>query len=96
MYLLVIDYFSRYIEIAKLFNTSSQSVINHLKSIFARHGIPECFMSDGGPQHVSFVLKQFAQSYMCMMPFIFMMVCGFGHKNESITLISFFIVCFYY
>ena len=33
MYLLVIDYFSRYIEIAKLFNTSSQSVINHLKSI---------------------------------------------------------------
>jgi hypothetical protein len=63
MYLLVIDYFSRYIEIAKLFNTSSQSVINHLKSIFARHGIPECFMSDGGPQYVSFVFKQFAQSY---------------------------------
>ena len=49
MYLLVIEYFSRYIEIAKLFNTSSQSVINHLKSIFARHGIHECFMSDGGP-----------------------------------------------
>ena len=63
MYLLVIYYFSRYIEIAKLFNTSSQSVINHLKSIFAIHGIPECFMSDGGPQYVSFVFKQFAQSY---------------------------------
>jgi hypothetical protein len=30
MYLLVIDYFSKYIEIAKLFNTSSQSVINYL------------------------------------------------------------------
>jgi len=57
MYLLVIDYFSRYIEIAKLFNTSSRSVINHLKSIFARHGIPECFMSDGGPQYVSFILN---------------------------------------
>jgi transposase InsO family protein len=63
MYLLVIDYFSRYIEIAKLFNTSSRSVINHLKSIFARHEIPECFMSDGGPQYVSFAFKQFAQSY---------------------------------
>ena len=58
MYLLVIDYFSRYIEVAKLFNTSSQSIINHWKSIFARNGIPECFMSDGGPQYVSFVLKQ--------------------------------------
>jgi transposase InsO family protein len=34
-----------------------------LKSIFARHGIPECFMSDGGPQYVSFVFKQFAQLY---------------------------------
>jgi transposase InsO family protein len=63
MYLLVIDNFSRCIEIAKLFNTSSQSVINHLKSIFARHGIPECFMSDREPQYVSFVFKQFAQSY---------------------------------
>jgi hypothetical protein len=57
MYLLVIDYFSKYIEIAKLFNTSSQSVINYLKSIFARHGILECFMSDGGPQYVYVVYK---------------------------------------
>ena len=57
MYLLVIDYFSRYIEIAKLFNRRSQSVINHLKSIFARHGIRECVMSDGVPQYVSFFLS---------------------------------------
>jgi hypothetical protein len=63
MYLLVIDYFSRYTEIAKLFNRRSQSVMNHLKSIFARHGIRECVMSDGVPQYVSFFFKQFAQSY---------------------------------
>ncbi|CAC5408775.1 unnamed protein product [Mytilus coruscus] len=62
-YLLVVDYFSRYIKIAKLSSTSSQSVVNHLKSIFARHGIPETFISDGGPQYSSFTFKQFAQSY---------------------------------
>ena len=37
-YVLVIDYFSRYIEIAKL---SSDAIITYLKSIFARHGIPQ-------------------------------------------------------
>ena len=57
MYLLVIDYFSRYTEIAKLFNRRSQSVMNHLKSIFARHGIRECVMFDGVPQYVSFFFK---------------------------------------
>ena len=38
--ILVIDYFSHYIEIAKLSSTSSDAIITHLKSIFARHGIP--------------------------------------------------------
>ena len=40
-YLLVIDYFSRYMEIAKLSGESSANAIKHLKSIFARHGIPQ-------------------------------------------------------
>ena len=50
-YLLVMDYCSRYIEIARLHCTSSNAVINHLKSIFARHGIPQTFISDNGPQY---------------------------------------------
>ena len=49
-YLLVVDYFSRYVEIAGLglglSHTRSIDVIVHLKSIFARHGIPEVLMSD--------------------------------------------------
>ena len=39
-YLIVIDYFSRYPEVIKLGTTSSTSIINTLKSIFSRHGIP--------------------------------------------------------
>lgn len=48
-YLVVVDYFSRYIELAKLSSLSSACVIEHLKSIFARHGIPEVVRSDNNP-----------------------------------------------
>lgn len=44
------DYFSRYPELAPLSSLSSSAVINHCKSIFARHGIPEVVVSDNGPQ----------------------------------------------
>ena len=40
-YLLVVDYLSAFVEIAKVNNTSSASIVNNLKSMFARHGIPE-------------------------------------------------------
>ena len=40
-YLLVVDYLSAFVEIARLNNTTSASIVNNLKSTFARHGIPE-------------------------------------------------------
>jgi len=54
---LVIDYFSCYIEIAKLSSTDTKAVINHLKSMFARHGIPQVFGSDNGPQYTAAVFS---------------------------------------
>ena len=48
-YLLIIDYYSRYIEIAKLSGESSSEVVRHTKSIFVRHGIPKEMISDNGP-----------------------------------------------
>ena len=62
-YLLVIDYYSRYIELALLRSTTAASVINHTKSIFARHGIPQIIVSDNGPQFASKQFEEFAQKY---------------------------------
>lgn len=62
-YLLVIDYYSRFVEIILLSSMMSVRVIEALKSIFARHGIPEVFFSDGGTQYTSFQFRQFAKEY---------------------------------
>jgi len=52
-YLIVIDYFSRYVEVAAMQKTKKSSeVIRALKSIFAGHGIPEQVRSDNGLQLV--------------------------------------------
>lgn len=49
-YLLIVDYYLRYFEVVKLPNTKSATVVTHMKSIFARHGIPFEVISDNGPQ----------------------------------------------
>ena len=70
-YLLIVDYYSRYIEISKLNGQSSSQVITQTKSIFARHGIPQEVVSDNGPPYSSFEYKQFATNY------------GFTHTTSS-------------
>ena len=52
-YIIVVDYFSRYIEILKLSTTSSASIITALESIFSRQGIPDVLVTDNGPQYTS-------------------------------------------
>jgi hypothetical protein len=37
--------------------------VNHTKSIFARHGIPEVVVSDNGPQYTSDLYAEFARNY---------------------------------
>ena len=59
-YLVVVDSFSRYPEVLKLHDTTSKGRIVTIKPIFARHGIPELFISDNGPQFTSQEMKQFA------------------------------------
>ena len=60
-YLLVVDYYSHYPEIALINHESSAQVITHMKSIFSRHGIPQIVMSDGGPCFTSREFQQFSK-----------------------------------
>ena len=71
-YLIVVDYFSRYIEVAAMQKTTkSHEVIRALKAIFARHGIPEEVRSDNGPQYASAEFTHFAKEW------------GFKHTTSS-------------
>ena len=69
--LIVVDYYSRYIEMAKLNSVTSCSIINHLKSIFNLHSIPETVVSDNGLQYSCKELSLFTTSY------------GFTHVTSS-------------
>ena len=78
-YLLVIDFYSNYFEIEQLRQNTAICVINNLKKIFARFGIPEKVVSDNGPQYSNtrnlfsnnHEFKKFAEEW------------GFSHTTSS-------------
>ncbi|KAI5085947.1 hypothetical protein C0J45_23536, partial [Silurus meridionalis] len=55
----------------KLSSTTAEAVIEHFKSVFARHGIPEVVRSDNGPQFASECFRAFARGW------------GFDHVTSS-------------
>ncbi len=62
-YLVVVDTYSRWMEIKECYRITSRSVIGKLKSIFSTHGIPETVKSDSGTQFVSIDFQRFAKHY---------------------------------
>ena len=63
-YLVTIDYYSRYLEIAHLNDkVTTSKVIEKLKDIFSRNGTPEVLISDNGPQFSSQEFKNFAREF---------------------------------
>ena len=67
----MVDYYSRYVEVANLSLTKSADITAHLKSMFAHHGIPEVLVSDNGPQFAARGFTTFAANY------------GFQHVTSS-------------
>ena len=48
-YLVVVDYYSKYPEVHQLTNKTASGIVSVLKPMFARHGIPDKFVSDNMP-----------------------------------------------
>nr|XP_040573884.1 uncharacterized protein K02A2.6-like [Lepeophtheirus salmonis] len=62
-YVIVVDYYSRFIEVTELTNQRASAVIMELKRIFARHGVPEILVSDNGPCYSSQEFSRFAKEW---------------------------------
>ena len=62
-YLIIVDYFSRYIELCKPEDTSSTSIITHTTSVLAQHGIPMVIRSDNGTQYTAEEYKRFTKEW---------------------------------
>ena len=60
-YLLLVDYYSKFVETVQLSNLQSNTIITHLKSIFARFGIPDVLISDNAGSYASEEFKLFSQ-----------------------------------
>ncbi|KAG1651802.1 hypothetical protein GQR58_026737 [Nymphon striatum] len=61
-YLVVVDYFSKFPELCLISDKTARTVITHLKSTFARHGIPEVLVADNMP-FLSTNMKEFAHNW---------------------------------
>lgn len=61
--LVVSDYYSNYIEVARLSSITSQAINKELKAIFARFGIPDTLISDNGPQFSAVEFSVFTKTW---------------------------------
>ena len=62
-YLITVDYFSSFFEVDFLTDSLSRTVIKKLSVQFARHGIPDIFMSDNGLQFINDTFKYFMKKW---------------------------------
>ncbi len=70
-YVLLVDYYSKFIEVDKLKGLHCSAVVEALKAQFSRHGIPTTLRTDNGPQYSAEEFKDFCRSY------------GVAHKTLS-------------
>uniref|UniRef100_A0A8D8QR86 RNA-directed DNA polymerase n=1 Tax=Cacopsylla melanoneura TaxID=428564 RepID=A0A8D8QR86_9HEMI len=61
-YLVIIDYYSRWIEVFKVKNKTVETVISCLKQVFCRFGIPQTVVADNVPFN-SYSFKSFAKDW---------------------------------
>ena len=62
MWMVVIDSYSKWIEIVRMTSTRSSAVIQKLKQLFSRWGLPVVLVSDNGPQLKSEEMEKFTKN----------------------------------
>lgn len=62
-FLIVIDYFSKFLIVNKMSSKTASSVCSTLRNIFTTHGIPMEIVSDNGPPFTSEEVINFAKKY---------------------------------
>ena len=61
--LVIVDYFTRWIELFPLHSTTSTQIADILTNeVFTRYGLPKFILSDNGPQFVSNMFKSFCET----------------------------------
>ena len=61
--LVITDYYSNFIEFARINTVTSRSVIKEMKEVFARYGIPDVLVTDNGTQFASAEFAVFAETW---------------------------------
>ena len=67
----MVDYFSRFVEVAILKSNTSTKIIEAISPMFARFGVPFSLRTDNGPQFVSEEFELFLQAH------------GVGHQRTT-------------
>lgn len=62
-FLLVVDYYSKFVEVSHLTNLQSNTLIKVFKEVFSRFGIPKSIVTDNGPQFTSREFQEFCKSW---------------------------------
>ena len=62
-FLVVVDYFSKFLIVRKIPNSTSSAIIKELDSIFSEYGKPYLFCSDNGPCYTSAEFKIFLDKW---------------------------------
>ncbi len=73
MFLLLVDAYSKWLEVAIVTNATSTTAIEKLRAIFATHGLPETLVSDNGSVFTSEEFGTFLQRngirHVCTAPY---------------------------
>ena len=62
-YIIIVDYYSKYVDVSHLRNETAACVINNTKKTFSRYGIPKLVFSDNGSQFTSEKFKRFEKEW---------------------------------